>query len=142
MESNNKTSSKKEEEIDSSEEDSSFSQGDIYRIAADQEIQKKVSKMSEEDLERYETFRCTNLPKGTIKKLINNIIGQAVNPNIVIAINGVSKVFIGEMIDEAKLIQKEKNESGPLLPSHIHEAHRRLYKRLPNMSVFKRAPWN
>ncbi|CAD25154.1 TRANSCRIPTION INITIATION FACTOR TFIID 28kDa SUBUNIT [Encephalitozoon cuniculi GB-M1] len=98
--------------------------------------------MSEEELHRYEKFRGSGFPKAAIKKYISSVIGQAVNPNFVIAVCGLAKVFVGEMIEIAKAVQEERREEGPLLPSHIHEAYRRLYKRIPNTKVFKKAPWN
>lgn len=138
-------SKKKEETVESestSENDSFYSQESMYKQKEDEAFYSQISTLSEEDIHRYETFRRTNLPKGTIKKLINIVIGQAVNPNIVIGVAGICKVFIGEMVVEAKAVQAEEGHKGPLLPSHIHEAYRRLYKRIPNMQVFKREPWN
>lgn len=105
-------------------------------------MQQAIAQMSDADFQRYETFRGSNFPKATVKKLINNIIGQAVNPNIIIGVGGLCKVFVGEMVEEAKAVQKELGEEGPLLPSHMHEAHRRLYNKMPNMKVFKRSPWD
>lgn len=127
---------------ESSGEESLFSQESMYKQAGDQEMQQAISQMSDADLQRYETFRGTNFPKAAVKKLISNIIGQAVNPNIVIGVGGLCKVFVGEMVEEAKKIQSELDESGPLLPSHMHEAYRRLYNKVPNMKVAKKAPWD
>lgn len=132
---------KDEEESESSLNESMFSQESLYKQEDDLQAQRSVLQMSEADQQRYETFRGSNFPKSAVKKLIGTIIGQAVNPNIVIGVAGLSKVFIGEMVEEAKRIQKEKNDEGPLLPSHIHEAHRRLFNKLPNMKLHPRAPW-
>ncbi|ADM11118.1 transcription initiation factor TFIID subunit TAF11 [Encephalitozoon intestinalis ATCC 50506] len=98
--------------------------------------------MTEEELHRYEKFRGSGFPKAAIKKYISSVIGQAVNPNFVIAVCGLAKVFVGEMIEMAKIVQGEREETGPLLPSHIHEAYRRLHRKIPNIKVFKKAPWN
>ncbi|KAF9762298.1 Transcription initiation factor TFIID subunit 11 [Nosema granulosis] len=117
------------------------SEESTYLNEDNQELQHIIDKMSEEELLRYETFRRSNFPKGVVKKFISNVIGQAVNPNLIIAVSGLAKVYVGEMVEMAREIQAEKNEEGPLLPSHIHEAHRRMYKRMPNMQVFKKAPW-
>ncbi|ORD97821.1 TFIID [Hepatospora eriocheir] len=43
---------------------------------------------------------------------------------------------------EAKKIQKEKGDSGPLQPQHIHESIRKISKQNPNMKVLKTPPWN
>jgi transcription initiation factor TFIID subunit 11 len=132
---------KNDEDSDSSLNESLFSCESLYKQTFDQQAQNAAMKMNEADQQRYETFRSSNFPKSAIKKLIGTIIGQAVNPNIVIGVAGISKVFIGEMVEEAKKIQKEMNDDGPLLPSHIHEAHRRLFNKLPNMKLRPKAPW-
>lgn len=118
------------------------SQDSLYRQGADRLGPRLHTELSDEDLQRYETQRGTMLPKGTVKKFIGLVIGQAVNPNILIGVNGLCKVFIGEMVQEALRVQKERGACGPLLPSHIHEAHRRLYRRMPNMQVARKAPWH
>ncbi|WUR05087.1 transcription initiation factor TFIID subunit 11 (TAF11) [Vairimorpha necatrix] len=101
-----------------------------------------IDDLPEEELLRYETFRRSNFPKNVVKKFIASVIGQAVNPNLVIAVSGLAKIYVGEMVELAKEIQKEKNEEGALLPSHIHEAHRRMYGKIPHTTVFKQAPWD
>lgn len=113
-----------------------------YRREDPGRIQSITGAMSPEELHRYEKFRGSGFPKAAIKKYISNVIGQAVNPNFVIAVSGLAKVFVGEMIEVAKVVQAERCEKGPLLPSHIHEAYRRLYRKTPNIKVFKSAPWN
>ncbi len=135
-------SKKKEESESSGENDSLYSQESVYNQKDDTNLHLQLSKMTAADLQRYESFRRSNLPKGTVKKFINSVIGQAVNPNIVIGVCGLCKVFIGEMVAEAKAVQMQQNQEGPLLPSHIHEAYRRLYRKIPNMQVFRREPWN
>lgn len=139
----NESHNLKKEDNESSDDESLFSDNSFQNKSNDEnDYQKSIAEMSENDFKRYEVFRCSNFPKAGIKKLISNIIGQAVNPNIVIGVAGLCKVFMGEMIGEAKNVQKENQQTGPLLPSHIHEAYRRLYKKIPNMKVFKKAPWN
>lgn len=113
-----------------------------YRKEDSQRVQSIISTMNDEELQQYETFRRSGFPKAAIKKYINNVIGQAVNPNFVIAVSGLAKVFVGEVIEVAKAVQREQQETGPLMPSHIHEAYRRLYKRTPGIRVFKDTPWD
>jgi transcription initiation factor TFIID subunit 11 len=124
------------EDLDLMTEESTYRMDDMHRA------QSMLSTFSEEELQRYERFRGSGFPKAAIKKYINSVIGQAVNPNFVIAVGGLAKVFVGEMVEMAKEVQAERSEDGPLLPSHIHEAYRRLYRRVPNMKVRKDAPWN
>ena len=101
------------DDLDLITDDSTYRKEDSHRIQA------IISTMFEEELVRYETFRRSGFPKSAIKKYIINVIGQAVNPNFVIVVSGLAKVFVGEIIEVAKIIQNEQQETGPLLPSHI-----------------------
>lgn len=94
--------------------------------------------MSEPQLHRYESFRRSGFLKVNIKKLVNNVLNQACNPNFIIAVSGVAKVFVGEMVCKAKEVQERWGDSGPLMPAHMHEAYRLLYKDVPNMKVYRR----
>ncbi|ELQ76829.1 Transcription initiation factor TFIID, subunit TAF11 [Trachipleistophora hominis] len=97
-----------------------------------------VDQMTEPQLHRYESFRRSGFLKVNIKKLVNNVLNQACNPNFIIAVSGVAKVFVGEMVCKAKEVQDRWGDSGPLMPAHVHEAYRLLYRDMPNMKVYKR----
>lgn len=97
-----------------------------------------VDQLSESELLQYESFRRSGFSRALIKKLVNLILGQACNPNFIIAVSGISKVFVGEMVTRAKHIQKKWGQNGPLNPSHIHEAYRQLYGDMPNTRKFYR----
>lgn len=49
-----------------------------------------------------------------------------INNNAVIVVAGVAKVFVGELVEEARRVMDEMGETGPIAPFHIVEAHRRL----------------
>uniref|UniRef100_A0A8B9H6I6 TAF11 RNA polymerase II, TATA box binding protein (TBP)-associated factor n=1 Tax=Astyanax mexicanus TaxID=7994 RepID=A0A8B9H6I6_ASTMX len=57
-----------------------------------------VSSFSEEQLNRYEMYRRAAFPKAAIKRLIQSITGSSVSQNVVIAMSGISKVFVGEIL--------------------------------------------
>jgi transcription initiation factor TFIID subunit 11 len=65
----------------------------------------------------------------TSLQLIQVVVGSG-NPKntdkIVIALAGVTKVFVGELIEEARRIAEERQERGPLAPTHIQEAYQIL----------------
>lgn len=43
---------------------------------------------------------------------------------------GVSKVFVGELVEASKQVSLEWGDpNGPLLPSHIREGYRRMLER-------------
>lgn len=87
------------------------------------------SQFTEEQLNRYEMFRRSTFPKASIKRLMQSISGSSVSQNVVIAMSGIAKVFVGELVEEAIKIQARYGESGPIKPKHIREAHRVIKNR-------------
>lgn len=97
-------------------------------------LQVLVSNFSDEQLDRYEMYRRSAFSKVSIKRLINTTTGTMPSSNVVIAMAGIAKVFVGEIVEEALAIQRrEKNnpeaKSTPLEPKHLREAYRRINSR-------------
>ncbi|UXI19860.1 hypothetical protein NH340_JMT05803 [Sarcoptes scabiei] len=94
-----------------------------------EKMQVLVSNFSEEQLNRYEMYRRAAFPKAAIKRIVQQITGCSVSQNVVIAISGIAKVFVGEIVEEALDCMERNKESGPLHPKHIREAVRHLRNR-------------
>lgn len=94
----------------------------------------EIPALTDDELKRYGAFRKSGFNKGGIRKFVAQLLGQTCNPNFAIVLSGIAKVFVSELVEEAKEVQREWKDKHELLPSHVHEAYRRLYHRMPNMN--------
>ena len=73
-------------------------------------LQVLVSNFSDEQLDRYEMYRRSAFSKVSIKRLMHSITGSVPTSNVVIAMAGIAKVFVGEIVEEALEIQRTGKE--------------------------------
>jgi transcription initiation factor TFIID subunit 11 len=76
-------------------------------------------------------YRRSVFSKVSIKRLMNSITGTIPSSNVVIAMVGITKVFVEEIIDETLDFRRRQNhiEHKPatlMEPNHLPEAYRRI----------------
>lgn len=94
-----------------------------------------LSNFDEEQMNRYEAFRRANVNRSSVKKFASAILNQTITHNVAVTLSGMSKVFVGEIVEKAREVQVRMNpdvdpvelEQLPLEPRHYREAWR-LFK--------------
>ena len=61
--------------------------------------------------ERYDLFKRTKLRKETLRRIVNHALSQSVPAGVVTTVNGFTKVFVGEVVEKARDVQKEWAEA-------------------------------
>lgn len=101
-------------------------------------MQAILSQFTEEQMSRYESFRRAGFQKANMKRLLASITGtQKISVPMTIVVSGIAKMFVGELVETARMVMTERKESGPIRPCHIREAYRRLKLegKVPKRSV-------
>ncbi|KAM5586977.1 transcription initiation factor TFIID subunit 11 [Rosa sericea] len=109
--------------------------GDPVKMAKMQAI---LSRFSEEQMSRYESFRRAGFQKSNMKRLLGSISGTPkISVPMTIVVSGIAKMFVGELVETARMVMSERRESGPIRPCHIRESYRRLKLegKVPKRSV-------
>lgn len=98
----------------------------------------QVAKLTPVQLRRYEQYRRSDLTNQKVKKVLVqlNPILQKASEQYVIAVKGLAKLFVGDVVETSIQVRKQYGDTGPLQPKHLREAYRRLRRDgvIPNTS--------
>lgn len=94
-----------------------------------------LAHFDEQQMSRYEAFRRAGINRNAVRKYANAILNQSITANVSVALSGMSKVLVGEIVEKARDYQAAEcartgAEPGPLTPAQLRAAWR-LYKMQP-----------
>jgi len=111
-------------------------EGENHRVLSEKEARRKlhhmrmlffVSQLSEDQLNQYESFRRSTFPKALIKKFIlQSTKCTTVSQNVLICLSGITKVLVGQIVDEAITLSQLANDTLPLKEKYIRYAYMNL----------------
>uniref|UniRef100_A0A0D3A4L0 TAFII28-like protein domain-containing protein n=1 Tax=Brassica oleracea var. oleracea TaxID=109376 RepID=A0A0D3A4L0_BRAOL len=122
---------KNKDEDEEEEEENMEAELTKYPTTADPakmaKMQVILSQFTEDQMSRYESFRRSAFQKGNMRKLLQGVTGsQKISMPVIIVNCGIAKMFVGELVETARVVMGERNDSGPIRPCHIRESYRRL----------------
>lgn len=133
---------KNKDEDEEEEEENMEAELTKYPTTADPakmaKMQVILSQFTEDQMSRYESFRRSAFQKGNMRKLLQGVTGsQKISMPVIIVNCGIAKMFVGELVETARVVMGERNDSGPIRPCHIRESYRRLKLegKVPKRSV-------
>lgn len=77
--------------------------------------------MTDEELDRFEFFSRSHLPRNRVRELMAEVFGPQcqISEEMVIIVAGLTKQFIGELTDTAADAMKAEHRHGSIQVSHI-----------------------
>ena len=84
--------------------------------------------LSPDQQRRYEAYRRSRLHPTDVRHLMLNQTGSSrkVTEPASIVVAGLTKLFVGDIVERARVIMEKRKEKGPICPQHLREAYRQL----------------
>eukprot|EP00762_Andalucia_godoyi_P000303 ANDGO_03188.mRNA.1 Transcription initiation factor TFIID subunit 11 len=97
-----------------------------------------MKNMTPEQKERFEAARFSFLDFTTVRKIAETVVGEKINDDVAMAIAGVAKLYLGDLIEQALEEQEAIAEEGPLSPDDVREAWKSLHRQGRIITEFPR----
>ncbi|EOD22704.1 hypothetical protein EMIHUDRAFT_195022 [Emiliania huxleyi CCMP1516] len=94
---------------------------------------------SEEQLERFEQYKRSKLPRAAMRKLMQDVVGSSTE-RCAIILSSLAKSYVGELVETAREAATKAGEEGPLQPRHLRAAQRAAQRNgtVPQSAIHKR----
>jgi transcription initiation factor TFIID subunit 11 len=129
---------KASEELDLSDEDLQDDEDD--HKTNDEDLIRRmtiINQATPEQKRRYNEMMITYFYSNKDKKvkepfenLLKNILGYVPTEDICLATSTAAKMYVGELVETALMVAKERGEVGHVTPSQLQESRRRLKKTM------------
>mmetsp|Transcript_734 Transcript_734/g.1982 ORF Transcript_734/g.1982 Transcript_734/m.1982 type:complete len:139 (+) Transcript_734:1278-1694(+) len=86
-----------------------------------------VRSATNEQLDRFEHWKRSKFPRADMRRLQGDILGSS-SENGSILLAAAAKMFVGDLVESARERMTAANESGPIQPVHLRQAHRRMQR--------------
>ena len=114
--------------IDDGDDEEDEMANDEARVADREKMAEMLRYFTPEQMDRYECYRRSSLPKPVLRRVFQAVTGTILNPNGLIVLAAVGKLFVGELVELAREIADDEGVSDleEIKPAHVREAHRRM----------------
>lgn len=110
--------------------------GTDFQFTPEQELEMErkrqiLRSFSREQESRYEQYKTSHFKLARVRRVMQSVYPAGITQNMAVLMSGCAKLYVGDIIEHAKLIMQEWNDDarGPIQPKHIREAVRRLKKK-------------
>ena len=122
------TNKNKNTNLENGDDEEDEMANDEARGADREKMAEMLRYFTPEQMDRYECYRRSSLPKPALRRVFQAVTGTILNPNGLIVLAAVGKLFVGELVELAREIADDEGVSDleEIKPAHVREAHRRM----------------
>uniref|UniRef100_A0A1I7TM44 TAFII28 domain-containing protein n=2 Tax=Caenorhabditis tropicalis TaxID=1561998 RepID=A0A1I7TM44_9PELO len=81
-----------------------------------------LGNFSKAQYDRFIAFRRSKFTRSVVKNIITEVTGRSTNDPIAVAVAGLAKLFVGELVEAVELRNASNQQNRPVQPQHIKSA--------------------